>query len=156
VNPARLPSVLPGAEVANVERFEGEELYNYMNGAAATYLEHGKVRMVSADVTLDGVASKVELYTMVSADAATKVYAAFAASDGGEELICGVAGTLWPSSEPEAIFHRQERFVRVMTYARDAATGKRVATKVALGIDRLLTEPKQPRVGFQIGLSHSF
>jgi len=135
---ARLPRFLPEAKVSNVEGFAGEELYNYMNGAAATYLENGRVEMQAADVDVGGVSSKVELYTMASADVAQKIYTAFAKGAGGEAVAVGQAGTLWPSTEPEGIFHLGPHFVRVMTYAADAATGKRVASQVMVGVGRLL------------------
>jgi hypothetical protein len=135
-----LPVYLPGAKVDKVESYLGEEMYNYMNGAAATYLGHGRVQLTAADVELDGVSSKVELFTLSSPQAARRVYAEFAKSEGGQALACGVAGCLWPSTEPEAIFHRGPHFVRVMTYAADAPTGKRVATAVARAMDQLLAE----------------
>jgi hypothetical protein len=137
---AKLSSHLAGAVVSNVEAFQGEEMYNYMDGAAVTYLEHGRVQLTAADVQLDGISSKVELYTLASPEAAGSVYSAFAKSEGGEALACGVAGTLWPSTEPEAIFRRGCHFVRVMTYAADVATGKRVATAVAKAVDGLLVD----------------
>ena len=135
-----LPAFLPEAKVSHVESFAGEELYNYMNGAAATYLEDGPVRMTAGDVEFAGVSSKVELYTMVSAAAAQRIYGAFAESPGGEFVAVAQGGTLWPSKEPEGIFLLGPHFVRVMTYAADAATGKRVASQVMVGVGRLLSK----------------
>ena len=134
----RLPEHLDGATVTRVERFAGEEMYNYMNGAAVTYLEQGPVWLVVGEVALSGVRSQVEVYDLGTPGHAAAIYTAFAAGGTGEALAVGEAGTLWPSVEPEAIFWRGRHFVRVMSYAGDAVTGKRVATAVATRLDRLL------------------
>lgn len=133
-----LPEQLAGATVTRVERFAGEEMYNYMNGAAATYLEQGPVWLVVGEVELSGIRSQVEVYELATPGHAAAIYGAFAAGGTGEAVAVGEAGTLWPSVEPETIFRRGRYFVRVMSYAGDAVTGKRVATAVATGLDRLL------------------
>ncbi len=138
VQPERLSTVLPGAAVAKVERFAGEEMYNYMDGAAVTYLEHGPVWLTVAEVQYAGIRSQAEVYELGTFAQAAAVYATFAAGGNGEKLAVGEAGTLWPSVEPEAIFHQGRYFVRTMTYAGDAGTGKRVVTEVAAGLRQLL------------------
>lgn len=134
----RLSEALAGATVTKVERFAGEEMYNYMDGAAVTYLEHGPVWLTVAEVQYAGIRSQVEVYDLGTPAQATAIYATFAAGGNGEKLVVGEAGTLWPSVEPEAIFRQGRFFVRTMTYAGDAATGKRVVTEVATGLRQLL------------------
>jgi len=128
---------LIGCRVESVEEYPGERLYDYMNGAAVTYLERHFRTMAACDVFRASEQAKIELYEMASAQDAQELYTELAGS-GEAGLGAGQAGCYWAGFEPEGIFHRSRFFVRVLAYAKDVNAGKKLIADVAKGLDAQL------------------
>ena len=122
------------------EEYRGERLYDYMNGAAVTYLEHRFRTLAACDVYAGSTQAKVELFGMGSEADAAAVFDEFK-SLGGSRLAVGQQSRYWPGIEPETIFRRGAHFVRLLVYAEDAALARKLAERVASGIDRVLQAP---------------
>ncbi len=126
---------LPGVSHDHVEVFEGEQLYDYMNGAAVTYLERDFRRMIACDVYEQSVQAKVELFEMGAAQSAGAVFSELS-SAGGEPLAVGEGGRYWSGGESEGVFLRGAFIVRILVYAEEATTAAALTKKVAAALDR--------------------
>ena len=119
------------------DAYAGERLYDYMNGAAVTYLERNFRTMVACDVFEGETQAKIEVYEMASAEDAVAVYSDLTGS-GGEPLGVGAVGCVWQGFEPEGVFRSGRFFVRVLAYAKDAETGTALVRKVATALAQQL------------------
>lgn len=113
----------PALRFGPPEEYRGERLYDYMDGAAVTYLEHHFLALAAGDAFRGADQAKVELYELASPADATLLYTELTASPG-TAFAAGEAGCTWAGFEPEALFRRGRYLVRLLGYAkdRDAAT----------------------------------
>jgi len=126
---------LPGLRFDSFQEYAGERLYDYMDGAAVTYLDHHVRVLAACDVFRGQTQAMVEVYDMSSASDAAAVFQEFSGSSG-QRLEVGEAGCYWLGSGPEGIFHRGRFFVRVLAFAADADLALALIREVAAGLDR--------------------
>ena len=124
----------PALRFGPVEEFPGERLYNYMNGAAVTYLEHHLRTLAAGDVFRGADQAKIELYELASPADATRLYTALTASPG-TAFAAGEAGCTWAGFEPEALFRRDRFLVRLLGYAKDRNAAASLLAEIAAALD---------------------
>jgi hypothetical protein len=118
-----------------VQVYEGERLYDFMNGAAVTYLEHHFRTLAAADVFRGEDQAKIELYELATASDCERLYAEFSASSR-THFPAGEAGSFWAGFEPEALFRRGPFLVRLLGYAKDRDAAASLLAEVAEAVDR--------------------
>jgi hypothetical protein len=89
-------NALPGWSLAEAPQvFEGENLFQYINGGAEIYLQHGfKAVAASAYKGSDGRYINLDIYEMTDASGAEAVYR-HKAGEGGEALSMGDEAALF-------------------------------------------------------------
>ncbi|MBN2451690.1 MAG: hypothetical protein JXR77_14975 [Lentisphaeria bacterium] len=126
-----------------IEEYVGERLYDYMNGAAATYLECGFAVMAACDVLRGADRARVEVYEMSAEETATALYAESAA--GSERVLeAGEAGCYWSGFEPEGLFRHGRFLVRVYGYPAAEGEGPALVARVAAAVDGALRDAASP------------
>ena len=131
---AATAAAAPGLRFGPVEEFPGERLYDYMDGAAVTYLEHHLRTLAACDVFRGADQAKIELYELASAADATRLYAGLTAA-AGAPFAAGEAGCTWAGFEPEALFRRDRFLVRLLGYAKDRDAAARLLAEIATALD---------------------
>ena len=117
-----------------IQEYPGERLFDYMNGAATTFLDHGFQTMVSCDAIRGSTQAKIELYEMITLAAARAVYAELCAGEG-DVLAAGEEGCFWAGFEPQGIFRRGRLVAQIYAYAEEAEQGKGMVLEVAALLD---------------------
>ena len=126
-----------GLRLAPVEEYPGEHLYDFMNGAAVTYLEHHCRTLTAASAFRGSDQAKIELYDLATAADAQALYAELTGKPG-TPFAAGEAGCLWEGFEPEALFHRGRFLVRLLGYAKHRDTATALLTEIAAALDAQL------------------
>lgn len=129
----------PTLRFGQVEEYPGERLYDFMDGAAVTYLEHHCRTLAAAAVFRGADQAKIELYELASPADAMALYAELTGSPG-TPFAAGEAGCCWAGFEPEVLFRRGRFLVRLLGYARDREAAMELLAKVAAAIDGQLRE----------------
>jgi len=119
------------------EEYRGERLYDFMDGAAVTYLDHHCRTLAAADVFRGQDQAKIELYELASAADSAALYAELTGSPG-TPFAAGEAGCIWAGFEPEALFRRGRFLVRLLGYAKDREAAAALLADVAAAIDAQL------------------
>ena len=133
---------LAGAEnlkIRSTEQYRGQELYNYMNGAAETYYERGFRVLGVAELERGDTHALVELYQLGIPANATALFASYR-DKAAKPLDAGTEGCYWPSQEIEGLFHRGPFFCRVYVYAPAGPPGRggpalKLLNDIASGVD---------------------
>lgn len=127
----------PALRFGPTQTYAGEQLYDFMDGAAVTYLEHHVRVLAAADVFRGEDQAKIELYEMASPDDSARLYAELAASSK-VAFAAGEQGCTWAGFEPEALFRRGPYLVRLLGYAKDAGAAASLLVEVGVAIDSSL------------------
>jgi len=130
----------PALRFGPTQTYAGERLYDFMDGAAVTYLEHHARILAAADVFRGADQAKIELYEMASPDDSTRLYAELAAS-AKTAFPAGEAGCTWAGFEPEALFRRGPYLVRLLGYARDREAAASLLAEIGKALDGQLQRP---------------
>lgn len=126
---------LPQLRFEKITLFPGEQLYDYMNGAAVTYLEQGFRVLGACDVFQNATQAKIELFQMASQEDAEAVFEEFAMGTGGIEFGPGGGGKYWSGTDSEGIFQDGPFFVRIMVYSKSPETAALLAEKIGRAVD---------------------
>lgn len=132
-----------GSRCTNVEllktsQYAGTELFNYMNGAAEIYHQHGFVRMATARLKRSDTRALVELYQL-DGPANTQKLFKMRLDGTSKPLEAGSEGVYWPAAELEGIFRRGDMFCRVYVYASDEGA-VRMLSDIASAVDASLLQ----------------
>lgn len=137
---------VPGVRLGTIQTYAGERLYDFMDGAAVTYMEHNFHVLAAADTYRGADLAKIELYEMATAGDCERLYSQFAAAPGAP-FAAGEAGCSWAGFEPEVLFRRGPYLVRLLGYCEDRDAAARLLRDLAAAIDAHLprARPAQDR-----------
>jgi len=126
-------------EIRGTKEYRGQELYNYMNGAAETYYMHGFLVLGIAELERGETRALVELYQLEAPANATALFASYR-DKAAKPLDAGTEGIYWPAQEIEGLFHRGPFFCRVYVYAPASPPGRgapalKLLNDIASGVD---------------------
>ena len=131
---AATAAATPGLRFGVVRTYTGEGLYEFMDGAAVTYLEHHFRTLAATDVFRGADQAKIELYSMAAAADAATLYGELTGSPG-TPFAAGEVGCFWAGFEPEALFRRGRFLVRLLGYAKERDAAASLLAEVAAALD---------------------
>jgi hypothetical protein len=102
----------------NLASYAGARLFDYMDGAAETYFQHGFRTLGVADTKWRRTQAKVEVFQLATPADAKALFDE--RNDGkGRELPAGLASASWEAREIEGIFYRGSYVCQFMIYGND-------------------------------------
>jgi len=113
-----------------VSSYDSESLWEFINGAAETFIQYGFKRLETAEFSRDGTVVTVNIYDMGSALNAYGIYRT-ELPDAAEPLAIGAQAIVSPPYQ--ALMAKDRFYVKVDVYdgAMDAAAGRAVLETVA-------------------------
>jgi hypothetical protein len=131
-----LPAEFPGLELVRegeIMHFEGDSLFNYINGAAEMYHKYGFAEVHVGRYRRDGGAITVDIYRFARPDFAFGMYSTIRPDDP-DVVLLGAQGFTFG---PVIIFAKPPYLVNVQTYDESIFTPSDVQA-VAAAVDRKL------------------
>ncbi len=130
------PGDLPGLEVSQTGRFEGNALFGYMDGGAELYREFGFVDLTVQEIRIGNHELLVELFRMRDSLAAFGVFSVFRGDCSGEDT----SAMYWCSSPGQVLSARGHYFLRVQRLTGEAE-GEGLTRSVASRLLSLIPDP---------------
>ncbi len=127
------PEIEGWSLVTAVSSYDSESLWEFINGAADTFLQYGFQGLETAELSRDGIRVAIGIYDMGSALNAYGIYRT-ELPDGAEALAVGAQAIVAPPYQ--ALMAKDRFYVKVDVYdgAMDAAAGRAVLETIAASL----------------------